>query len=81
MSNNKDQDQQQPKKENPLKQVAVLSGIGIQMGAIIYLFVLLGKWLDTNYNNGEKLFIIICTLLGVAASLYVVIKQLNRIKY
>lgn len=79
MSNNKDQ--QQPKKENPLKQVAVLSGIGIQMGAIIYLFVLLGKWLDTNYNNGEKLFIIICTLLGVAASLYVVIKQLNRIKY
>ncbi|MFK2819123.1 AtpZ/AtpI family protein [Flavobacteriaceae sp. LMIT009] len=81
MSNNKDQDQQQPKKENPLKQVAVLSGIGIQMGVIIYLFVLLGKWLDTNYNNGEKLFIIICTLLGVAASLYVVIKQLNRIKY
>jgi F0F1-type ATP synthase assembly protein I len=79
VSNNKDQ--QQPKKENPLKQVAVLSGIGIQMGAIIYLFVLLGKWLDTNYNNGEKLFIIICTLLGVAASLYVVIKQLNRIKY
>lgn len=82
MSNNKDQqDQQQPKKENPLKQVAILSGIGIQMGAIIYLFVLLGKWLDANYNNGEKLFIIICTLLGVAASLYVVIKQLNRIKY
>lgn len=81
MSNNKDQDQQQTKKENPLKQVAVLSGIGIQMGVIIYLFVLLGKWLDTNYNNGEKLFIIICTLLGVAVSLYVVIKQLNRIKY
>ena len=81
MSNNKDQDQQQPKKENPLKQVAVLSGIGIQMGAIIYLFVLLGKWLDTTYNNGEKLFIIISTLLGVAVSLYVVVKQLNRIKY
>ena len=81
MSNNKEQDQQPPKKENPLKQVAILSGIGIQMGVIIYLFVLLGKWLDTNYNDGEKMFIIICTLAGVAVSLYVVVKQLNRIKY
>ena len=81
MSNNKDQDQQPPKKDNPLKHLAILSGIGIQMGVIIYLFVLLGKWLDTTYNNGEKLFIIISTLLGVAVSLYVVVKQLNRIKY
>lgn len=77
--NNKNQ--QPPKKENPLKHLAILSGIGIQMGVIIYLFVLLGKWLDNNYNNGDKLFIVISTLLGVAVSLYVVVKQLNRIKY
>ncbi|MCF8274495.1 MAG: AtpZ/AtpI family protein [Flavobacteriaceae bacterium] len=51
------------------------------MGATIYLFVLFGKWLDTKYNGGEKLFIIIMTLLGVAISLYFVIKQVNRIKY
>ncbi|MBT8393720.1 MAG: AtpZ/AtpI family protein [Bacteroidia bacterium] len=69
------------KPKNQLKQIGILSGIGIQMGVIIYLFVLLGKWLDTNYNEGEKLYIIIFTLLGVAASLYVVVKQLNRIKY
>ncbi len=56
-------------------------GIGIQMGVTIYLFVLLGKWLDSNYNNGEKLFIIITTLFGVAISLYAVLKQINRIKY
>jgi len=37
--------------------------------------------LDSKYNDGDKLFIIISTLLGVAASLYVVLKQLNRIKY
>ena len=72
---------QKPKKENQLKNAIQLSGIGIQMGVIIYVFVLLGKWLDTNYNNGDKLFIIITTLLGVAVSLYVVLKQLNRIKY
>jgi len=51
------------------------------MGVIIYVFVLVGKWLDSKYNDGDKLFIIISTLLGVAASLYVVLKQLNRIKY
>ena len=65
----------------PLKNVAILSGIAIQMGVSIYLFVLLGKWLDTKYNDGEKLNIIIMTLLGVAISLYAVIKQVNRIKY
>lgn len=73
--------QQKPKKGNQLKNAIQLSGIGIQMGVIIYVFVLLGKWLDTTYNDGDKLFIIIATLLGVAVSLYVVLKQLNRIKY
>ena len=67
--------------KNPLKQAIHLSGIGIQMGIIIYLFVILGKWLDNNYNQGEKLYVIISTLLGVAVSLYAVVKQLNRIKY
>ena len=65
----------------PLKNVAILSGIAIQMGVIIYLFVMLGKFLDTKFNNSDKLFVIIMTLLGVAISLYAVIKQVNRIKY
>jgi len=51
------------------------------MGVIIYLFVLLGKWLDTSYNDSGKLYVVICTLLGVGISLFVVVKQLNRIKY
>ncbi|WP_425076446.1 AtpZ/AtpI family protein [Psychroserpens sp. S379A] len=67
------------KKDNPLKNAAILSGVAIQMGATIYLFVLLGKWLDVTYNNNQKLFIIICTLLGVTLSLYIVIKQLNKL--
>ena len=80
MSQNNDQKPNKGK-DNPLKHVAILSGIAIQMGVIIYLFVKLGKWLDLNYNDGDKLYIIICTLAGVALSLYVVLKQLNRIKY
>jgi len=76
---NKEHQDQKPK--NQLKNVAVLSGIAFQMGATIYGFVYLGKWLDSKYNNGDKLFIIIATLLGVGVSLYVVLKQVNRIKY
>jgi len=51
------------------------------MGVIIYLFVKLGKWIDSEYNPDGKAFLVVCTLLGVAISLYVVVKQLNQIKY
>lgn len=70
-----------PKPKKQLRNMAILMGIGLQMGVTIYLFVLLGKWLDTTYNDGEKLYIIIMTLLGVGISLYAVLKQVNRIKY
>ncbi|WP_298237166.1 AtpZ/AtpI family protein [uncultured Algibacter sp.] len=79
MAHSKDNKKQNQKKQ--LKNVAILSGIGIQMGVTIYLFVLLGKWLDNKFNEGDKLFIIIMTLLGVGISLYAVLKQVNRIKY
>jgi len=71
--------QKDPKKQ--LKNAAILSGIAIQMGVTIYLFALLGKWLDGRYNQGEKLYTIITTLAGVAIAFYVVLKQVNRIKY
>lgn len=72
-------DYKKPKKENQLKKIAALSGVAIQMGITIYLFVLLGKWLDQNYNPSGKLFLIICTLSGVSVSLYVVLKQVNKL--
>lgn len=48
------------------------------MGITIYLFIMLGKWLDLKYSEGGKLFLIIGTLLGVAISLYVVLQQLKK---
>ncbi len=62
-----------------LKQIAALSGIAIQMGLTIYLFVLLGRWLDTKFNGESKVFLIICTLFGVAVSLYAVLKQIKKL--
>ncbi|MFY0712092.1 AtpZ/AtpI family protein [Seonamhaeicola sp. NFXS20] len=72
-----EKENRKPKKQ--LKNAAILSGVAIQMGITIYLFVLLGKWLDSKYNNGDKLFIIITTLAGVGVSLYAVVKQLYRL--
>jgi len=72
MSNNNS-----PKK--PLKNALILTGVAFQMGVTIYLFVLLGKWLDTVYNNGDRAYIIVGTLAGVGISLYLTVKQLNRI--
>ena len=72
MSNNNS-----PKK--PLKNALILTGVAFQMGVTIYLFVLLGKWLDTVYNNGDRAYIIVSTLTGVGISLYLTVKQLNRI--
>jgi F0F1-type ATP synthase assembly protein I len=69
------------KPEKQLKNIAVLSGIAIQMGVTIYLFVIFGKWLDAKFDPTSKLFLITMTLLGVGISLYAVIKQVNRIKY
>lgn len=66
-------------KGNQLKNLAAMSGVAIQMGIIIYLFVLLGKWLDGKFTDGGKLFLIVCTLLGVGISLYVVLKQINKL--
>ncbi len=73
------------KKENPneklkpLKRYLQLSGIAVQMGITIFLFSLGGRELDKHYETQKEWFTIIAVLLGVFVSLYVVIKQLNRI--
>ncbi|WP_224484304.1 AtpZ/AtpI family protein [Robertkochia aurantiaca] len=71
------------KKKKPsdqLKNFALFSGVAIQMGVTIFLFAWFGRWLDERYNEGEKLYLIILTLAGVAISIYVVIKQLKRLQ-
>lgn len=65
-----------PKQPNKFIQ---LSGVGLQMGAIIGLGAWGGFWLDTHYHISNKLFTIILTLLAVAASLYIVIKEVIKI--
>ncbi|MEO9893589.1 AtpZ/AtpI family protein [Aurantibacter sp.] len=69
------------KKKSNLKNVALLSGIGIEMGAIIFLAAKGGLWLDSHYQTEKRIFTAIATLIGVAIAIWVVLRQLKRIKY
>tara|TARA_R110002167_G_scaffold206691_9_gene410767 strand:- start:3866 stop:4093 length:228 start_codon:yes stop_codon:yes gene_type:complete len=72
--------QQKPPKKNNLKNFAVLSGIAFEMGAIIFLAAKGGIWLDGHYQTEKRYFTAIATLLGVAISIWVVLRQLKRIQ-
>ena len=73
--------QRPPKKKlrDNLNTAARLSGAGIQMGLVIYLAVQGGKWLDGHFGT-QKVFLPLCTVLGVGISIYLVVQQLKKIK-
>ena len=73
--------QKSPKKNKGFKNAAMLSGIAFEMGAIIFLAVKGGNWLDQEYGTEKKIFTVIATLLGVAISIWVVLRQLKKIEY
>ena len=68
------------KQDKLLKNFATLSGLGVQMGIIIYVLVRIGKWLDAYFNLPKKIFVAIGAVTGVASGLYVVLKQLKKIQ-
>ena len=68
-----------PNQDNPLKNFIKLSGLEIQIGVIVYIFIYFGKWIDLYLNNNTKTFVAIGAITGVAVSLYVVLKQLEKI--
>ncbi|WP_046758522.1 AtpZ/AtpI family protein [Kordia jejudonensis] len=54
-----------------------LSGAGLQMGLTIYACNYLGSWLDANYN--QTFWETTLTLVGIFASMYLIIKQVLKI--
>ncbi|WP_233131716.1 AtpZ/AtpI family protein [Robiginitalea sediminis] len=67
--------------KRPLRNLAALSGIAIEMGVIIYLAARGGMWLDAHFQMEKRLFTALCTLVGVGVSLWVVLRQIRRIRY
>ena len=56
-----------------------LSGIAIQMGVIIFLGAKAGQWLDENYSEEGNTYTVVLTLAAVVISMYLVIKQTNKL--
>lgn len=54
------------------------SALGFQMGGTIGGLAFLGVWLDKKYNPGGSAFTLCLTLFGVAASMYLVIKEVIK---
>lgn len=63
----------------PVNSWIQLISIPVQMGSIIFIFAKIGMYLDEECPNDRNVWFLIFTLLGVALSLYNVIRQVNRI--
>lgn len=70
-------DHQKPKKK--ISKWLVFTSMPLQMGVTIYLFYLLGGWLDSQMHVQGEWWMKGLTLLGVVISLYHFIKQANYI--
>ena len=62
------------KKDSPIHQYAVYTNLAFEMGAVIVLGVFGGIKLDKLLNT-SPLFTIICSLAGIALSLYLIIRS------
>jgi len=65
--------------KRPLKRVARLSGIGLQLTSTIFLGAFLGQYLDTTYPISDKrIYTLLLTILAVAIGLYNTLRQINQ---
>ncbi len=72
MTNNK-------KSKKPLNKYIRFTSIGFQLGATIYLAVYLGEKLDNHFLMEKKLFTLGFILIGLIASIWSIVKQLEKI--
>lgn len=68
---------QKLKKQKPYNSYLKYSGLAFQMLATIGAFVLLGQWLDSLQKTENPYFTMGLSLVGIAVSLYQIIKELN----
>ena len=64
--------------KSQLKNFAVFTGIGLQMGLTIYGGSLLGEWLDNKYNSPEPFYSKWITIAAVFIAIIAVIIQVTK---
>ena len=55
------------------------SSVGIQMGAVIFLFTWLGVYLDDYFKNKTPWLTIVFSLVGVIGSLFLIIREVTKL--
>lgn len=65
--------------KNKLNKWVRFSGMGFQMGFVIFLGVWGGSKLDEKFPNEHKLWTIILSLLSVFIALYLVIREVKQL--
>ena len=55
------------------------SSVGIQMGAVIFLFTWLGVYLDDYFKNKTPWLTIVSSLVGVIGSLFLIIRGVTKL--
>ena len=54
------------------------SGMAFQMIAVLLVAAYSGQWLDDRYNNEQPWFTLVLLLIGVTASMYLIIKTVTK---
>lgn len=67
------------KKDSPIHQYAVYTNLAFEMGAVIALGVFGGIQLD-KWLNVSPLFTVVCSLAGIAISLYLIIRSTTKLQ-
>jgi len=67
------------KQKKSLNKYVRFTSIAFQLGATIYLAVYIGNWLDTKFLMQKKIFTLVLILVGLIASIWSIVKQLNKI--
>lgn len=67
------------KPNSSLSQYARFSGVAVQMGVIIGVSAWGGKKLDAHFNLNKPYLTIVCSLLGVALALYLIIREVIKL--
>ena len=65
--------------QSGLQSYARYSGLAFQMIAVILAFVWAGRKIDEIYFQGNSIFIIVFSLIGVLIAMYIAIKDLLKI--
>jgi len=69
----------QNKKNNQPNSWLFFTGLGLQIGVIVYVMAYLGGLLDAKYETSKPYFSFGLVILGLVASIYSAVKQLNKI--